>query len=72
MSIEKRYIVAPSDIHYGKYIVIDTKRETIYRFHNLASARAFAKQKKGDPKGSPIKQQVFVGQLRSSSNYNCL
>ena len=45
MSIEKRYIVAPSDIHYGKYIVIDTKRETIYRFHNLASARAFAKQK---------------------------
>jgi len=45
MSIGNRYIVAESEVHYGKYIVIDTKENIIHRFHNLASARAFAKEK---------------------------
>ena len=45
MSTEKRYIVAESKVHCGKYVVIDTKDNTIHRFHNLASARGYAKQK---------------------------
>ena len=50
MSIEKRYLVAESEVHYGKYVVIDTKDNTIHRFHNLASARTYAKQKNEEEK----------------------
>ena len=40
----KRFQIRSSEIHYGKYIVVDIETEEIWRFHNLASARAWAKE----------------------------
>ena len=40
----ERYIVAESREHYGKYVVLDSKTQEIHKFHNLQSARSFAKR----------------------------
>ena len=39
MSKEKRFQVRDSDLHYGKYVVLDIETNEIWRFHNLASAK---------------------------------
>jgi len=41
---EKRFQIRNSEKHYGKYVVLDVKTGEIWRFHNLASARSWAKE----------------------------
>ncbi len=44
MSVEKRFQVRNSQKHYGKYVVVDTQTGEVWSFHNLASARSWAKE----------------------------
>ena len=48
MSKEKRFQVRDSDLHYGKYVVLDTETDKIWRFHNLASAITWAKEQNAE------------------------
>ncbi len=45
---EKRFQVRNSELHYGKYIVLDIETDKIWRFHNLASARNWAREQNED------------------------
>ncbi len=42
---KKRFIVAESKKHYGRYVVIDTNTDEVHRFHNLSTAKKFAIEK---------------------------
>ena len=44
MSVEKRFQVRNSQKYYGKYVVVDIQTGEVWSFHNLASARAWAKE----------------------------
>ena len=51
--VEKRFVVTESQEYYGKYVVIDRKTQEVHKFHNLQSARSFAKRKNEEKENIP-------------------
>lgn len=44
--MSERYEIRESKRFFGKFVVVDTKTNTVYQFYNLNSARTFIKERK--------------------------